>query len=254
MSALYGRHATPCMRLPTRWTCLCRRRDRGSCQRSVVATKPVLKMIVVLLLATLLSPSSGLTTGSTGTGLLARASRIQHPAIMRINRGKDGKENENRHRSKMQEKRASSRAARSKGRTTPPKAQKAKAAKLELGAKRRLGVQSGRRQQRRGPVGRPREVASPARRYTRAAGDSAPINEALIHAVLQQREAARRRRDFASADRLWTMLRMMGVEVRDIEGVWSYVGPEQATRRRRDKFYLELFFRGLAIYTARNGR
>jgi hypothetical protein len=198
-----------------------------------------------LMLATLLLPSAALVPRSAFS--VMRASPIMRDR---------GKENESRHRSKVQEKRASSQGARANGRTQPLKAQKAKAAKVESGAKRRLGAKS--RQQRRGSVGKPREFRSQqARGYTRAAGNAAPVNEAMVNAILQQREAARRSRDYGSADRLRAMLRMMGVEVYDTEGVWRYVGPPEQSPGRsssRDMFYLELFFRCLALYVAQNRR
>ena len=205
------------------------------------------------LLASLLLPSAAFS--SIAASSVTRPTRI-HPIPIMKDRGK---ENESRHRSKMQEKRKSSRGARANGKKAV-KAQMTKVTTLEFGVKRRFGAKSSSRQQRHQPGAKPpRELGSQGR-YTRGAGNpaaAAPINEAMVYAVLQQREAARRNRDYASADRLRAMLRMMGVEVRDAEGVWRYVGPpEQQTARSsgRDMFYLELFFRGLARYSAQNSR
>lgn len=93
--------------------------------------------------------------------------------------------------------------------------------------------------------------------YTCVDSGDEPMNTAMIEAVLIQREQARRAGDYASADRLRETLRAMGVEVFDRERVWRKVTTAGARRdwqwrstRERD-YYLELFFRGLALFTRR---
>ncbi|KAL3908539.1 MAG: hypothetical protein SGPRY_009756 [Prymnesium sp.] len=56
--------------------------------------------------------------------------------------------------------------------------------------------------------------------YTRAAGDSSPVDVARVEALLSQRETARRARNFEEADHLRGVLSGMGVEVDDERRIW----------------------------------
>ena len=134
-------------------------------------------------------------------------------------------------------------------------------AKLELGQKRKLAgraASGGRKQRARQRLASPpgfRDAAASG--YRRDDGGTMPINTALVEAVLLQRDQARRKGDFASADRLRETLHAMGVEVSDSERVWRRIktGGRRARQWRstseRDAFYLELFFRGLALLSRR---
>eukprot|EP00966_Prymnesium_polylepis_P307828 7113750-Prymnesium_polylepis.1 len=137
------------------------------------------------------------------------------------------------------------------------------AAKLERGQKRKLvahAASGGRKQRARRRLASPpgfRDAAASVASYRRDDGGPEPSNLALVEAVLLQRDQARRSGDFASADRLRETLRAMGVEVSDSERTWRCVktGGRRVRRWRstseRDAFYLELFFRGLALLTRR---
>lgn len=56
--------------------------------------------------------------------------------------------------------------------------------------------------------------------YHREPDDRAPIDVAKVDDLLSQRVAAKRQRDFTSADALRDQLRSMGVEVQDREKTW----------------------------------
>ena len=60
----------------------------------------------------------------------------------------------------------------------------------------------------------------------RAANDTAPVDEALVSAMVAERLACKMSRDFTRADTLRDELRdVCGVEVHDAERVWRVVRP-----------------------------
>ena len=98
--------------------------------------------------------------------------------------------------------------------------------------------------------------------YRRNDDGVAVVNEAMVEAVLSQRAAARKARDYASADRLRAVLATIGIDIFDDTRTWGVGGqaepaqpPPQTGRkqstsaRQRDLRYLELLFRGMLLYT-----
>ena len=179
-----------------------------------------------------------------------------------------------RHRSRMMDKRSKSHAARN-ARSQPLPGQQGFGSTASKTARpeRRLGSQQARgknRQRRRlatetGPINF--EVRPPPPRrsgYRRVDDGSAIVNVAMVEAVLSQRVAARKARDYASADRLRAVLATIGVEISDDEKTWRVSRgrpqPPQPRRkqpsssaRQRNLRYLELFFRGMILYGATRG-
>ena len=64
--------------------------------------------------------------------------------------------------------------------------------------------------------------------YTREPGDVAPIDVSRVDELLNQRHAAKRAREFPTADALRDSLRAMGVEVMDREKQWRVRPPARA--------------------------
>lgn len=151
-------------------------------------------------------------------------------------------DNEGRHRHKMARRRSSSSHARAA--PSQPLAGHAPVSRGSQGERRRLkahGVRTNGPRRRLGPESKPAsaKMASklmglgtetpmqppmePARSGFVRGGEFRPgPNDAMVEAVLTQREAARAAGDYATADRLRATLRRIGVEVHDDARLWRW--------------------------------
>ena len=69
--------------------------------------------------------------------------------------------------------------------------------------------------------------------FVRSGGDESPVDEATVTEILDERETARRSRDYRTADRLRdTLAQEFGVTVDDDERQW-WVGDRKGNRVRK---------------------